>query len=306
MSAPVFLKGNYSDFYGSSMLPALEEVFRSELTRHVSLREKLGVVKQTKNGIYQTSEIHDMPLFSQMSEAEDYSYQRPNQGASSTISVKKWGSGVSFSQESIDDGKIDFVADAVRKMAKSALETQEINFMALFNGAFGATNTPDGEDLCDTGHILPSGRTFSNRLSTDADLSPSSLESMLTSFETNFIGDTGIIYRMTPKVLLVTPANKRYAQELIGSELKADSMDNNLNSLKGEGLSVASSALLTDADAWFLLASKEDTGLRIISREGIVTKSHEDFNNDSIRYKSKFREEVGAVHAYGVFGTSGG
>lgn len=308
MSAPVFMRSNYSDLFGSSMLPALEELFRSELEQHPSRREQLFKVVQHDRDIYQSSELHDMPLFSAVAEGSDYSFSRPKQGASKTLTVVKYGLGFSISEEAVDDGKFDFIADAIRKMARSARESQEIAAMDIFNNAFGAATVADGLSLCNTAHTLPSGLTFRNRPSAEVDLSATSLDAALTDFDSQFIGDSGIIYKMAPKKLVVPSGLKRYAMELIGSELKADSMDNNMNSLKSEGLSVLSSPHLTDSDAWFLVAEPMDTGLRIISRKPIETKaggSDVGFVNDSILYKSRYREQVGAVHAYGVWGTQG-
>lgn len=308
MSAPVFMRSNYSDLFGSSMLPALEELFRSELEQHPSRREQLFKVVQHDRDIYQSSELHDMPLFSAVAEGSDYSFSRPKQGASKTLTVVKYGLGFSISEEAVDDGKFDFIADAIRKMARSARESQEIAAMDIFNNAFGTATVADGLSLCNTGHTLPSGLTFRNRPSAEVDLSATSLDAALTDFDSQFIGDSGIIYKMAPKKLVVPSGLKRYAMELIGSELKADSMDNNMNSLKSEGLSVLSSPHLTDSDAWFLVAEPMDTGLRIISRKPIETKaggSDVGFVNDSILYKSRYREQVGAVHAYGVWGTQG-
>lgn len=308
MSAPVFLRSNYSDLFGSSMLPVLEELFRSELAQHPMRREQLFKVVATDRDIWQSSELHDMPLFQQVAEGADYSFYRQNQGVSKTLQVLKYGLGFSISEEAMDDGKIDFIADAVRKMAKSARESQEISAMNIFNNGFASETSADGQYVFDTDHSLPSGLTFRNKLSTDADLSPSSLEQALVDCESQFIGDSGIIYNIPMKILLVHPENKRYAMEIIGSELKADSADNNMNSLKQDGLVVVSSPHLTDSDAWFLLASPEQTGLRIVQRTGIQTKgSGEDvgFLNDSIYYKSRYREKIGVTHPYGIFGSQG-
>lgn len=308
MSAPAFVRGNYSDLYGSSMLPALEELFRSELEMHPSRREQLFRVRSTQQDIWQASELHDMPLFAQVSEGQDYTFSRPRQGANQTLTPVKYGLGFSISEEAVDDGKFDFIADAVRKMAKSARESQEIQAMNIFNNGFGTVVTNDGVAAFSTAHTLPAGGTFRNKLSTDADLSVSSLEQMLTDFETQFVGDSGIIYNMMPKVLLVHPSNKRLAKELIGSDLKAESADNNMNSFKEEGLRVVSSPHLTDTDAWFMLASPEDTGLTIVSRKPVETKaggSDVGFVNDSILYKSRYREKIGVTTPYGIFGTQG-
>lgn len=305
MSAPVFVRSNYSDLFGSAMLPVLEELFRSELEMHPSVREQIFKQVSTDTNIWQSSELHDLPLFAEVAEGTDYSFHRPKAGASKTLSVSKYGLGFSISDEAVADGKFDFIADAVRKMAKSAKESQEIAGMDLINNGFGSSTVSDGLSLFNTGHTTPSGLTFRNRPSSEVDLSPAALDAALTDFESHFIGDSGIIYRMMPKVLLVAPGSKRYAMEIIGSDLKADTPNNNMNSLKQDGLRVVSSPHLTDSDAWFVLADPMDTGLRIISREGITTKSQEQFMNDSILYKSRYREVVGAIHAYGVWGTTG-
>jgi len=306
--APVLLRSNYSDLFGSTMLPVLEELFRSELAQHPMRREQLFKVISTDRDIWQSSELHDMPLFQAVSEGQDYSFYKPSQGVSKTFNMIKYGLGFSISEEAVDDGKFDFIADAIRKMARSAKESQEIAAMNIFNNGFTSATSADGQYVFDSDHTLPSGLTFRNKLSTAADLSSSSLEQMLVDFETQFIGDSGIINKISPKILLVHPENKRYAMELIGSELKADSADNNMNSLKQDGLVVVSSPHLTDSDAWFLLASPEETGLRIIKRTGIETKAAGDdvgFVNDSIFYKSRYREAIGVTHPYGIFGSAG-
>lgn len=308
MSAPQFLRTNYSDLFSSSQLPVLESLFRWELMQHPSRREQLFNMRKTDRDIYQTSELADLPLFNTIPEGTDYTYTSPRQGANKTIVPLKYGLGFSISEEAVDDGKFDHIADMVRKLAKSARESQEIQAMAMFNNGFTTQTTADGVSLFNTAHVLPSGRTFRNQLASDADLSQTSLDTMLTDFETQFIGDTGIIYTMTPKILLVHSSQKRYAKELAGSPAKPDTTDNNLNAFLDDGLMVVSSPHLTDTDAWFLLAEASQTGLDVVSRKPIETKAagpDAGFDNDSIKYKSRYREKIDTVHAYGVFGTTG-
>src|SRR5688572_6845695 len=301
MSAPVAIRSQYGHLYGSSMLPVLEELFRSEYEQYPSRREALFQVKKTDRDIWQYSELHDLDLFEQMSEGQEYTYKRPLQGASKTLTVLKYGLGVSISEEAIDDGKVDLVADMIRKMGRSAKESKEISAMNIFNNGFAGSLTADGQYLFDTDHTNPSGGTYRNKLSSNADLSVTSLETMLYDFETQFVGDSGIIEMIRPKYLLVNPSNKRYAMELVNSMGKADTADNNLNSFKDEGLTVMSSPHLTDVDAWFLVSAPVDNGLRIIQRSDVETKSEVAFDTDSIRYKSRYREVIGAVHPKGVF-----
>jgi hypothetical protein len=308
MAAPVALRSQYGDLYGSTMLPVLEELFRAEIAQHPSRREQLFKMVSTDRDIWQASELHDMDLFNQVSEGSDYSFKRTKQGASKTLSILKYGLGFSISEEAVEDGKFEMIADMTKKLARSGKESQEINAAAIFNNGFSSETTADGVAVFSTAHTLPSALTFRNRLSSDADLSVTSLEQMLLDFETQFVGDSGIIYNLKPKVLWCHPSNKRYAMELIGSELKADSADNNMNSFKAEGIQVVSWPHLTDTDAWGLLASPEETGLRIVVRKPLETKAagpDVGFASDSVYYKSRFREIIGATHPYGIFGTSG-
>lgn len=317
MAAPQNLRANYSDLFGSSMLPVLEELFRSEMEMHPSRRDELFKIVSHDRDIWQSSEIHDMPLLEEVAEGSEYSFKSPKQGASKTLNMVKFGLGFSISEEMVDDGKFDHIADMTRKLARSAKETQEIQAMNIFNNGFGTETTADGSSIFSAAHALPSGGSYRNKLSVDADLSSTSLETMLSDYETEFVGDSGIIYNLRPKVILVHPDNKRLAKELIGSDLKPEVTTfgtdgvtniNNMNSFKGEGLRVITSPHLTDADAWFMLSEPADTGLRIISRKPIETKAADPavgWASDSILYKARYREKIGATHGYGVFGTAG-
>ena len=308
MSAPVALRASYSDLYGSSMLPVLEEIFRSVMARHPMRRDLLGRIVSTSRDIYQSSELHDIDLFNQVAEGEEFSFRRSKQGANKTLSILKWGLGFSISEEAVDDGRIDMIADMVAKLAKSGMETQEINFMNLLNNGFGSETTADGQPLFDTAHTLPSGLTFRNELSTSADLSVTSLDTALVDFETQQIGDSGIIYSLRPKFLVVAPQGKRQAMEITKSILKADTADNNMNSFLDDNLQVVSSPHLTDTDSWYLLSEPAEHGLRVVVRKPLETRAGGadlGFTTDSIQYKARFREVIGAIHAYGSYGSPG-
>jgi phage major head subunit gpT-like protein len=304
-NAPVILKGNHSQLFGANMLPALEELFRAELDLHPSRRDALFTTKKISSDLYQASSLEGLPLFSQMSEGEDYSYQAVRQGLSKSIQPVKYGLGFSISEEAMEDGKIDMIAHGVQAMARSARESQEIQAMAIFNGAFDTITTPDGAYLCSASHTNPSGLTFRNKANTDLDLSQSALQAAWNDMETQFIDDNGLIQYCQPKILLVPSILRRTAEEIVGTPRKLDSEYNNINTLANDGIQIISSPHLTDADSWFLLSDKRDTGLRIISRKGIETKSNEVFDNDSVRYKSRYREKVDVVHPRGVWGSTG-
>lgn len=308
MPAPVALRNQFPDLFGTSALPALEEMFWSNYEQFPSLRDSLFKIVSRKGDIYQYSEVHDLDLHAQIAEGSEYTFKRPKAGSNKTLRAVKYGLGVSISEEMVDDVKFDLIAQMMAMLGRSARESQEILAMNVINNGFSTTTTADGVALFSASHTLPSGLTYRNTLSTTADLSPTSLNQAMADMETQTIGDSGIKYMLKPRILLVGPQLKRYAREIVGSPAKADTADNNLNAFLDDGLQVVSSPHLTDDDAWVLLTEPDRHGLRIFSRSPVATKGagpDVGFTTDSILYKSRFREDVGAFHPKGTFGVAG-
>jgi hypothetical protein len=310
MAVPQALRANFGDLFGSAMLPVLEELFRSEYEQHPMRRESIFKVVPTDRDIWQYTELHDMPMFASVSEGADYSFSVPKQGYDKTLSVVKYGLGFSISEEAVEDGKFDMIADAIRKMGKSARESQEQAAMDIFNNGFSSETTADGVALFSASHTTPTGSiTIRNLLTVAADLTHTSLSTAIADFEKVFRGDSGIYNRIMPKNLICASDERLNAKTILGSDLKSGTTNNDKNVLKDEGLGLISSPHLTDLDAWFLAAAPAETGLRIVSRKPLETKAASPdsvgFLNDAIYYKARYREKIGAVHANGVFGTPG-
>lgn len=307
-SSAAAVRNNYSDLFGSSQLPVIESIFRSELAQHPDLRGQLMNVQTTDRDIAQMTALHDLPLHSEVPENTEYSFERSMQGANKTLTVVKYGLGFSVSEEWVDDGKFTDIAFLVRKLARSGRESQIVQTMNLFNNGFSSETTADGLSIFNSAHTLPRSSTFRNTPSVQQDLSESALQQWITDFRTQFVGDTGIKMNMMPKILLVHTSKEAYARELVGSQLKADTADNNMNSLSTFGLQVISSPHLTDEDASFLLSAPSEHGLKVFVRSPIETKAagpEVGFMTDSIFYKSRYREVIGAHEAYGAYGSSG-
>ena len=315
--SPQIIRSLYDDHFTSSMLPVLEELFTCSYKRHPMKRDLLFRKPSTDRDIWQASELHDMPLVSEIAEGSEYPFARPKQGANKTLNVQKFGLAMSISEEAVDDGKVDLISQSIKKMGDSARESQEIDAMNVFNLGFTSQTSNDGLSLFNTAHTLPSGSTFSNRASSAAVLSATSLEAGLQDFAKNFVGDSGIIKEIRPKYLLTSEKYKRLAKELIGSSLKPETASfgtdgitniNNYNSFGEESLEACASVHLTSDDAWFLVAEADETGLVIVTRKPIETAaSGRDvgFTSDTMVYKIRYREVVDATHPYGVWGNAG-
>jgi phage major head subunit gpT-like protein len=305
---PQVQRSNFTDLFLSTMLPVLDELFAFNYAQYPMLRDQIFNKKSSNSSISQYSEVHDLPQFSSLSEGADYTFHAPKQGYDKTFTHTKYALGFSISEEAVDDGKFDFIKDAIVKMAKSAKETQEQSGMNIFNNGFSSETTADGIALFATNHTTPTGTyTIANKPATDADLDFSSLSEAISAFRTAFRGDSGIYHNLSPRVLLVPTGLELYARQLVESSLKADSANNNINPFH-LALKVMSSPHLTDADAWFLIGDKVDHGLDLIIRKPVETipgGMSVGYINDVIPYKARYRESIGATRPHGVYGTTG-
>lgn len=303
-------RSQFPALFGTDQLAALEMLVLNHGDFPNSCRDKLFRKVSTSNDIWRSQDVLDLPLAVQIPEGSEYTPSRPAQGASKTFQPVKSGGMVSITKEMIQDAKFDSMAAWARKLGESIAQTREISALNIFNNAFGTTNTgQDGLALISASHTV-GNQTFSNLIPSNPDLAQASLQAAVAQFEKAFIRSNGTYINIQPRMLIVAPENKRYAMELVGSELKPDGNYNNLNALKGDGIQVVCSPYLTDTDGWFLMGAPEQTGLFIVERQGVETASSGfnegvGFTTDSALIKASYREDIGITNAYGILGSNG-
>jgi hypothetical protein len=202
------------------------------------------------------------------------------------------------------DDQWQLIGDMVRSGARSAKETENLAAFNIFNNAFTTELASDGIAIISASHPSQVGNQ-SNTLASPADLSYSSLAEAEQVFR-NFKDDRGKRLLIKPRILLVSEADRQNALEIVQSPYKANTANNNINALGADGgLTVISSPYLTDSDAWFLLADPRDHGLRIIDREKLSSKTHEDVLAGVLYYKFQYRQALGCDKWRGIVGTAG-
>lgn len=195
-------------------------------------------------------------------------------------------------------------------LMKSAVDGQETIAALVLNNAFGTTNADgfsatgfDGLQLCSTAHTrMDGGSTQRNRPSSDADLGVTSLQQAIIDFE-NWKDDRGRPSMIRPRLLIISPEDKFTARELVGSEYKPGTANNEINALKDEGLTFMISHYKTDTDAWFLQGDKHGIHFtwELRPRQGM----EEDWDADVIKRKVTQGFIVYHNEWRGMWGTSG-
>jgi hypothetical protein len=125
---------------------------------------------------------------------------------------------------------------------------------------------------------------------------------MLIDFH-NYKDDRGRPSLIRPKMLIISPEDQFTAKEILESEYKPGTANNDINALKGEGLSFMVSHYKTDTDAWFAVGDTHD--LNFVWETRPRTATEEDFDHEYIKHKCVEGFAVGFGEWRGFWGTSG-
>jgi len=220
---------------------------------------------------------------------------------------KVYGLAFALTKVLVEDGDHIRIGQTYAKhLAQSLIETKETLGANILNRAFTAGyNGGDGVTLVATNHPIAQG-TFSNQLTTPANLSQTSLEQILIQIR-NAVDNNGKRIRLNPEKLVVSPSNVFQAEVLLKSVLRTGTADNDINPVKSMGLLAGGQAnlsRLTSTTAWWVKTDAPE-GLKLMMRRGLEKSMEGDFETDSTRFKSTERYAVGWTDPRTVFGTAG-
>jgi hypothetical protein len=220
---------------------------------------------------------------------------------------KVYGLAFALTKVLVEDGDHIRIGQTYAKhLAQSLIETKETLCANVLNRAF----TPgyiggDGVTLVANNHPIAAG-TFSNQLTTPANLSQTSLEQILIQIR-NAVDNNGKRIRLNPEKLVVSPSNVFQAEVLLKSVLRTGTADNDINPVKSMGLLAGGQAnlsRLTSTTAWWVKTDAPE-GLKLMMRRGLEKSMEGDFETDSTRFKSTERYAFGWTDPRTVYGTAG-
>jgi hypothetical protein len=207
----------------------------------------------------------------------------------------------------VEDGDHIRIGQTYAKhLAQSLIETKETLAANVLNRAFNSSYVGgDGVALSSASHPIVSG-TFSNLLSTSANLSQTSLEQMLIQIR-QAVDNNGKKIRLVPRQLVVAPGNVFQAEVLLKSVLRAGTANNDINPVKSIGLLDEGAAVLsrlTNANAWWVQTDAPE-GTKLMMRRALEKTMEGDFETDSMRYKATERYDLGWTDPRTLYGTPG-
>lgn len=300
--------GNFSDFYGTSMLPALREVVDRGMKRRPVQFTQLFNMKSSSRSIEQFSQISGVGRFAQIDEGGPVRRDQPVQGFKSSFVHTRFGLAVATTIDVVEDDKWDLIGQMHSDLGWSCAETRELQAASVFNNAFsGSFQGPDGVALCSTSHPLYKIGGNQSNLMTAADLDMLSLQLAITQAR-QLKRPSGEYQNVPYTRLICAPANDFLAYQLTKSPDDPTTSDRGVNPLAGAEHGVPkrfSYLYLTSPNSWFLAAEPSNTGLIWFDRKMPYTKSYTDDDTEVGVVAMRYKMSYGWNNYIGIIGNQG-
>lgn len=272
------------------------------------MKETTGI----KRAYYEEPMLYGMEAAPEMADGNPVTYSQGGELFVKRYTYSQFGLAFALTKILVEDGDHIAIGTIFAKhLAQSMDETLETTMANHLNRAFNASYTGgDGSALCVNNHqavysVTAGDASVSNLLPTAAALSQTSLEQMLIQVR-QAKDPRGKNIRVTPKKLIVAPANMLQAEVLLKSVLRAGTANNDLNAVKSMGMLSDSAVIsrLTSSTAWWV-QTDADRGLQVKWRRKVEKSMEGDFETDSVRYKATMRFGSGWTDWRTVYGTPG-
>jgi hypothetical protein len=202
------------------------------------------------------------------SEGDSFSLDELLIGGTKTYTASPYGLAVEITYEAWRDELYGVLREMVRELSRASRNRQEVDAWSVLNNAFSTSYTgfTASTSLCSTSQSGLDGTSHANRPSPDVGFSQTGLQNAITRFET-MTDERNLPRLMRPAQIVLGPANKFVAREVLGSPQKAYTADNEINALIEEDLTYMVCHYLTTSTYWFLAASKGEHDINFLWRD---------------------------------------
>ena len=238
-------------------------------------------------------------------EGSAIAYDTATQGFTTRYQHVSYGLGFVITEEMIEDDQYDVIGKKrAQALAFSMRQTKEIVAANVYNRAETAGYIGgDGSVMLAVDHANVAGGTYSNRLTTAADLSEASLEQALIDIG-KLENDRGLKIAIQPQCLVIPVDLQFEADRILNSTMRPGTADNDKAVLNGkfpEGVKM--NHYLTDANNWFIRTNCPD-GMKHFERKADSFGDDNEFDTGNLKYKSGGRYSLGWTDPRGIFGSN--
>ena len=289
------------------LVPGLHAIFGTEYNRYEN--ESAVLFDEEKSNRAFEEEVL-FPGFGEASvkfEGAPVNYEDTGEGWVARYTNETVAMAFAITEEAMEDNLYDKLSTRLTKaLARSMAAAKQTKGASVYNRAFNASYTGgDGVTLCNTAHPLQDGSTLSNRFTTAAELSETSLEDALIQIA-GLTDDRGIPVALQAKSMHIPRQLVFVAERLMASPYRVGTADNDVNAIVSKGMvpeGYFTNHRFTNAKHWFLRTDCPN-GMKHFNRTPVSTAMEGDFETGNVRYKSRERYSFGWSDWRAVFGTN--
>lgn len=216
--------------------------------------------------------------------------------------------GFIITREIMEDDQYDVVGQRkAQGLAFSVRQTKEVIGANVYNRAFNSSYVGgDGVSLLNSAHPLFAGGTFSNVLSTSADLSEAALEQACIDIA-NFTNDRGLRIAVRPESLVLPIQLEFEAERILKTERRVGTNNNDINALRQTGRfpkGIILNHYFSNPLSWFIRTDVKN-GMKMFERRGDEFEMDNDFDTENARFKATSRYSFGWTDARALYGSAG-
>jgi hypothetical protein len=303
MSAPTITTGQIAKL----LWPGLNARWGADYDQHPVEYTDLVDVFNSDMAYEEDQQIGGFGLAPVKSQGASIAYDTVNPSYTTRYTHIMYALGFIITHEAMLDNQYEKIGmQRTGNLAFSMRQTKENVVANVYNRAFNTSYTGgDGKALLVTDHPSAAG-TWSNTLTTAADMSEASLEDLAVAIM-NATNDRGMKIAIRPKTLIVPPSMVFEAARILQSTGQVGSANNDINALKALGTfpgGVKVNHYLTDTDAFFIRTDVPE-GLKLFQREAAQFAQDGDFDTFNLKYKAFERYSVSWSDPRALWGSPG-
>ena len=300
-------RGTFAELH-DNLDRAVHTLLAKEYKELMSIWRKFYVVKPSKKRSELVLTVTGMGDVPEKPEGQAYVTDIIQSGYSREFIHTEFGMMFEVTQTALEDDRFDVLSEYAKWLMFSARVVEEKRAALPFSNGFTSENSPDGVSVFNALHVLKGGGTASNILATAADLSWTSLQTALTTWQRETKFEAGLFMQPADDLFLIGPPELEFtAHRIIASTGLPGSADNDVNAIKSlRNITFVKNVYLTDTDAWFLLAKNKSHGFTSYTRTPIsMEPAMTDPRTRNRLYPIRFRRSWGVKWWQNAFGTAG-
>jgi len=288
--------------------PGLNALFGLEYKRYENQHAEIYVQESSDRAFEEEVMLSGFANADVKAEGQGIAYDEAQETFTARYTNETIALAFAITEEAIEDNLYDRIASRYTKaLARSMSNAKEVKAVnPLINGLpSGSFKTGDAVTLFSTAHPTVAG-TFSNTLSTAADLNETSLEQSLIDIAA--MTDERGLKIAARGVKMIIPSELQFtAERLFKSQGRVGTADNDINAIKSMGMipqGYRVNNFLTDTDAFYIITDVPN-GMKMFNRAPLTTAMEGDFDTGNVRYKARERYVFGCSDPRGIYGSPG-